>query len=164
MRVAVLSKGTVDSVAKAARVIHSAANQLEEVRADARPDASIDSAYLDETIGMVPGAKVLEALALELVLKARLLRAGIRPPKWHSHSDLFALLPAAEQQGAERIYQTGRQPAMRATLAEVLDISAKAFERWRYHQEQPAQPSIGEMQHAFNALIAPLGLTPIAAG
>jgi hypothetical protein len=66
------------------------------------------------------------------------------------------LLPAAEQQDAEQIYQTDRQPAMRATLAEVLDLSAKAFERWRHHNEQPAEPSLGEMQRAFSALVAPL--------
>jgi hypothetical protein len=39
-----LSNGTAESVAKAARVIHSAANQLEDVRADAKPDPSFDSA------------------------------------------------------------------------------------------------------------------------
>jgi hypothetical protein len=151
-----LSNGTTDSVGKAARVIHSAANQLVKVHADAKSATSIDCAYLDETVGMMAGATVLEALALELVLKARLLRAGTRPRKWHSHSDLFALLPAAEQQNAEQIYQTNRHPTMRATLAEVLDHTAKAFERWRYHYEQPAEPSLGEMQRAFSSIAAPL--------
>jgi hypothetical protein len=98
----------------------------------------------------------LEALALELLLKAKLLRAGTRPPKWHNHSDLFALLPAAEQQDAEQVYQANRDPTTRATLAEVLDLSAKAFERWRYHHEQPAAPSLGEMQRAFSSLVASL--------
>jgi hypothetical protein len=153
---AVLSNGTADGVAKAARVIHNAANQLERVRADAKSDTSIDCDYLDETVSMMAGASVLEALALELVLKARLLRAGTRPPKWHSHSDLFALLPGVEQQNAEQIYQTNRHPTMRSTLAEVLELTAKAFERWRYHQEQPAEPSLGEMQRAFSSLAAPL--------
>jgi HEPN domain-containing protein len=151
-----LSNGTAENVAKAARVIHNAANQLEKVHADAKSDTSIDCAYLDETVGMIAGATVLEALALELVLKARLIRAGTRPPKWHSHSDLFALLPAAEQLDAEQIYQANRHPTMRATLAEVLDHTAKAFERWRYHHEQPAEPSLGEMQRAFGSLAAPL--------
>jgi hypothetical protein len=151
-----LSNGTVDSVAKAARVFHIAADQLEKVRADTKRDADVDSADLDESIGMMAGAKVLEALALELVLKARLLRAGARPPKWRSHSDLFALLPAGEQQHAEQVFQANRHPTMRTTLAEVLDLSAKAFERWRFHQEQPAEPSVGEMQGAFSSLIAPL--------
>jgi hypothetical protein len=130
------------------------------VRADTKPDANIDSAYLDESIGMMTGATVLEALALELVLKARLLRAEIRPPKWHSHSDLFALLPAADKQDAEQIYQTGRQPAMRATLAEALTLKSRAFERWRYHHEHRAEASMGEMQRAFDALIARLGVPP----
>jgi hypothetical protein len=150
-----LSNGTVDKVLKAARVFHVAADQLEKVRADARPDANIDTAYLDE-LGMTDGATVLEAMALELVLKARLLRAGTRPPKWHSHFDLFGLMPDTEQQEAERSYQTSRAPQMQATLAEALDHSAKAFERWRFHQEQPAEARLAEMRAAFNVLVAPL--------
>ena len=98
----------------------------------------------------------MEALALELVLKARLLQSGIEPPKWHSHSDLFALLPDAEQHVAGQTYQANRHSAMRETLAEVLNFSAKAYERWRYHNEQPAEASLGEMQRAFDVLVAPL--------
>ena len=147
---------TVDRAAKAARVFHIAANRLEELRGDTKPDANIDTASLDETLGIMAGVTVLEVFALELVLKARLLRSGIKPPKWHSHSDLFALLPAAEQQVAGQIYQANRHSAMRETLAEVLNISAKVHERWRYHNEQPAEASSGEMQRAFDALVAPL--------
>jgi hypothetical protein len=147
---------TVDRAAKAAGVFHIAANRLEELRGHTEPDANIDTAYLDETLGIVAGVTVLEALALELVLKARLLQSGINPPKWHSHSDLFALLPEAEQQVAGQIYQANRNSAMRETLAEVLNFSAKAFERWRYHHEQPAEASLGEMQQAFDVLVAPL--------
>ena len=147
---------TVDRAAQAARVFHVAANQLERLRSDTKPDANIDTAYLDEMLGMLGGVTVLEALALELVLKARLLQSGINPPKWHSHSDLFALLPEAEQQVAGQIYQAHRHSAMRETLAEVLNFSAKAYERWRYHNEQPAEASLGEMQRAFEALVAPL--------
>lgn len=142
---AVLSNSTVDGVAKAARVFHIAADQLEKLGADTD---------LDKTVGMMAGATVLEALSLELVLKARLLRAGIAPPKWHSHSDLFSLLPAAEQQDAEQIYQAGH-PASPATLAAVLDLTARAFERWRHHNEQSADANVGEMQRAFDALVAP---------
>ena len=146
----------VDTAAQAARVFHIAANQLERLRGDAKPDANIDTACLDETLGITAGVTVLEALALELVLKARLLQSVINPPKWHSHSDLFALLPEAEQQVAGQIYQANRHSAMRETLAEVLDFTAKAYERWRYHNEQPAEGSLGEMQRAFDALVAPL--------
>ena len=154
---AVLSNGdTVDRAAQAAPVFHTAANQLERLRGDAKPDANIDTAYLDGMLGMLGGVAVLEALALELVLKARLLQAGINPPKWHSHSDLFALLPETEQQVAEEIYQANRQSAMPETLAEVLNFSAKAYERWRYHNEQPAEASFGIMQRAFDVLVVPL--------
>jgi HEPN domain-containing protein len=152
-----LSNGyTVDRAAQAARVFHIAADRLERLRGATKPDANIDTAYLDETLGIVAGVTVLEALALELVLKARLLQSGINPPKWHSHSDLFALLPEADQKVAGQIYQANRHSAMRETLAEVLDFSAKAFERWHYHSEQPAEASLGEMQRAFDVLVAPL--------
>ena len=134
----------MDGAAKAARIFHVAATQLEELRSDTKPDANIDTASLDEMLGMLGGVTVLEALALELVLKARLLRSGIKPPKWHSHSDLFALLPEAEQQVAGQIYQTNRHSAMRDTLAEVLNFTAKAYERWRYHNEQPAGGAWGK--------------------
>jgi hypothetical protein len=147
---------TVDRAAKAARIFHIAATRLEELRSDTKPDANIDTASLDDMLGMLGGVTVLEALALELVLKARLLQSGIIPPKWHSHSDLFALLPEAEQQVAGQIYQANRHSAMRETLAEVLDFTTKAYERWRYHHERPAEASWGEVQRAFDALVASL--------
>jgi HEPN domain-containing protein len=147
---------TVDRAAKAARIFHIAATRLEELRSDTKPDANIETASLDEMLGMLGGVTVLEALALELVLKARLLQSGINPPKWHSHSDLFALLPEAEQQVAGQIYQANRHSAMRETLAEVLDFSTKAYERWRYHNERPEEASLGEVQRAFDALVASL--------
>jgi hypothetical protein len=92
----------VDRAAKAARIFHVAATQLEELRSDTKPDANIDTASLDEMLGMLGGVTVLEALGLELVLKARLLQSGITPPKWHSHSDLFALLPEANSKSRDR--------------------------------------------------------------
>jgi hypothetical protein len=51
-------------------------------------------------------------------------------------------------------YQAGH-PASPAALARVLDLTANAFERWRYHNEQSADANVGEMQRAFNALVAP---------
>ena len=120
---------TVDRAANAARVFHNAANRLEKLRGDTKPDANSDTARLDETLGIMAGVTVLEALALELVLKARLLQSGIEPPKWHSHSDLFALLPEAQQQVAEQNYQANRHSAMRESLAEVLNLAHRYF-KW----------------------------------
>ena len=134
---------TVDRAAKAARIFHVAATRLEELRGDTKPGTNINTASLDEMLGMLGGVTVLEALALELVLKARLLQSVITPPKWHSHSDLFALLPEAEQQVAGRIYQANRHSAMRETLAEVLNFSTNAYERWRYHHEKPGGGELG---------------------
>jgi hypothetical protein len=138
---------TIQKAAATARVFDSAAKQVAEVQADED---------LHESLGVMAGATIVEALALELVLKARLLRAGIDPPKWHSHSDLFALLPAAEQHDADQNYQANRLVAMRGTLTAVLDFSANAFERWRHHNEQPTGASLDEMRLAFKSLAAPL--------
>ena len=151
-----MSNGTVDRAAKAARVFHSAATRLKELGGDRKSDENVDTDFLNEALGIMGGVTALEALALELVLKARLLQSGTKPPKWRSHSDLFALLPDAEQQIAGRTYQANRDSEMRETLAEVLNFSAEAFERWRHHNEQPAEASLGEMQRAFDVLVAPL--------
>jgi hypothetical protein len=40
-------------------------------------------------------------------------------------------------------------------LARVVDLTAKAFERWRYHKEQSVDANVDEMQQAFNALVTP---------
>jgi hypothetical protein len=115
---------------------------------------------VDQNIGRVAGAVVLEALAIELVLKARLKRSEIdfqgplKGIKRHDHAKLFALLPDIEKQQADQRYRSLRHPAIRATLAEALDFSAKVFTEWRYMHEQPSgvQASMGEMQRAFKAL------------
>jgi len=115
----------------------------------------------DQGLGRAAGAVVLEALAIELVLKARLLRVGI------THNDIFPFrdrhdhiklyghdgLSPAFRQEAEQRYKSSRRSAMRATLAEVLSCSANALSEWRYlHQKPFVQASLGEMQCAFDAL------------
>ena len=62
----------------------------------------------------------------------------------------------ADRGQVRRDGQANRHSAMRETLAEVLDFSAQAFERWRYHNEQPAETRLGEMQRAFDVFVAPL--------
>jgi hypothetical protein len=88
-------------------------------------------------LGRTAGAVVLEAVAIEIVLKARLRRAGISFANLrdkHDHSALFALVPDVEKREAEQRYQSA--PAMRATLAEALSFSARVFTQWRYMYEQ----------------------------
>jgi hypothetical protein len=112
-------------------------------------------------VGRAAGAVVLEALAVELVLKARLRRAGVLADKLktHDHKKLYKKLLNIKQQEADEAdqrYQSLRLPAMRATLAEALAYSAQVFERWRYmHEEEQrsgVEASMGEMQRAFMAL------------
>jgi hypothetical protein len=109
---------------------------------------------LDQIVGRAAGAVVLEALALEIVLKARLLRAGITFPPAHDHSVLYGLLPDTEKQEAERRYQSAGWPPLRATtLAEALSASANVFVEWRYmHEHFSVQASTGEMRRAYAAL------------
>jgi len=103
-------------------------------------------------VGEAISAVVLEALALELVLKVKLHHAGKRPPKMHNHADLFAKLAASERQQAGQRFQVGRQPDT-YTLEEVLANSAPAFERWRYaHEHQQLEASMSDMRQAFEAL------------
>ena len=142
---------------KAARGYHSTAMLLERIQqemASKKRGVTLTADTLNETMGRVLSSTVLEALALELVLKVKLDQAGIKIPRTHDHAALFAKLPAPEQQQAGRLYQTSRHPAMRATIEEVLAFSADAFERWRYlHEHQQVEASMGEMQRAFNALV-----------
>jgi hypothetical protein len=114
---------------------------------------SLDPEILNQIVGRTASATALEALALELVLKVRLSRAGVPVRKMHNHADLFAKLPASDKKDAEERYQARRHPAMRATLAEVLTYSANVFEDWRYmHEHHHVQASMAEMQRAFEAL------------
>jgi hypothetical protein len=107
-----------------------------------------------EVMGRIAGAIVLEALALEIVLKARLLRAEIQVPRTHDHSALYGLLPDTEKQEAEQRYQSAGWPPLRATtLAEALSASANVFMEWRYmHEHVSVQASTGEIQRAYAAL------------
>ena len=145
-----------------ARGFHYAAGRLERIHLQdglALPNTGQDpTTYLTEMIGGAAGAVVLEALAIELVLKVRLKLAGLGHQRGHNHSILFSALPQSEQRRAESVYQSIRHPAMRSTLAEVLEFSAGTFEKWRYMHEEVGgvQASGGEMQKAFRALVAGL--------
>ena len=96
----------------------------------------------------------MEAFAIELLLKARLLKAGIRPGKDHGHAKLFGLLPQQERDAAEQKFATLRNiPMIRTTLSDVLQFSDNAFVNWRYlHEVHHVEASMGEMQCAFTAL------------
>lgn len=161
-----------DGALKAARGFHAAGGHLEiaerqlltrihggeGVRSEPRPPGTVgvplEPDMLTQVMGAGAGVVVLEALALELVLKVRLARSGT--PVWatHNHSKLFAKLPALERTAADQRYQSRRHPAMRKTLEEVLAFSADQFVKWRYMHEHPnVSASSGEMRCAFVALV-----------
>ena len=68
---------TVEGAMKAARGFHRAAGDLETLHQQQLRPGHFDQAAFDQLVGRGGGAVVLEALAIELVLKARLKRAGI---------------------------------------------------------------------------------------
>lgn len=146
-----------EGATKAARGFHGTAALLEGIHkqelARVPKGASLNPDIINQLMGRTASATVLEALALELVLKARLDRAGLAVQRTHNHAALFAKLPASDQQQAEQRYQASRHPAMRARLKEALAYSAQVFEQWRYLHEHPqVEASMGEMQRAFEAL------------
>jgi hypothetical protein len=151
-----------DGAMKAARGFHGTAGLLEVIHkqelARLPKGTSLEPELLNQVVGRTASATVLEALALELVLKVRLNRAGVAVRRTHNHADLFAKLPASDKKDAEERYQA-RHPAMRATLSEVLTYSANVFENWRYiHEHHHVQASMGEMQRAFESLADSIAL------
>jgi HEPN domain len=152
-------KPTSENILRVARGFLDTARELEAThrRETAPPPkgTTIDSAWLDRAQGRIVSATILEALAVELALKARLTHAHVEPPNTHDHLELFKELPSEIRDEADREYQSRRHPAMRKTLAEALAFSAKVFVDWRYAYEHPSvQASGGEMFHAFAALTA----------
>jgi hypothetical protein len=151
---------TAEAAMKTAWGYHYAAGELEALHQQqigtVPRGISLDQDILDRLVGRAAGAVVLEALALEIALKARLLRSGISFAALrdkHDHSALYALVPDVEKPEAEQRYQSARHPAMRSTLAEALSFSAQVFKQWRYmHEHSSVQSSMGEMQRAFAAL------------
>jgi len=148
---------------KAARGFHETAALLEKIHKQdlisVPKGTTLDVDIISQIMGRITSATVLEALALELILKARLNLAGLAVKRTHNHATLFAKLPSSEREQARQLYQASRHPAMRATLEEALAYSGQVFEQWRYLHEHPqVEASMGEMQRAFEALAH--GITP----
>jgi hypothetical protein len=171
------SKPPFDAVAalKTARGYHDSAALLENIRKEelaglprAEPQITqgkgfyavgfahvgLDMDFLNRNQAYATSATVLDALALEIVLKVRLARAGLPIPRTHSHTKLFATLPAPERQAAEERYKAGGHPFRSVTLEAALAGSNDVFETWRYLYEEPAgvSASTGEMRRAFQVL------------
>jgi len=93
------------------------------------------------------------ALALEIVLKAKVLLFTGDINKTHDHAKLFSKFPDREKEAAEARYTRLRHPAMRQTLVEALSYSATVFVKWRYmHEVGSVEASGGEMLAAFSAI------------
>jgi HEPN domain len=148
---------TSEDTLRAARGFLDTARELEAThRRETSPPpkgTTINHAWINRTNGRVMSATILEALAVELALKASLIRAHVKPPDTHDHLKLLNKLPPDVRDQADKEYQSRRHPAMRKTLTEALAFSAEVFVKWRYAYEHPSvQASGGEMFHAFAAL------------
>jgi hypothetical protein len=122
---------TAETAMKAARGFHATAALVEEIQIQQMADVKSVEIANRNFIGRAASAFVLEALALELVLKARLVAEGLPVETTHDHAKLFAKLSASVQQEAGLRYQGSLHPTMQATLKEALAYSAPVFEQWR---------------------------------
>ncbi|HEY6323440.1 MAG TPA: hypothetical protein VJA16_18010 [Thermoanaerobaculia bacterium] len=166
-----------DDPLKTALSFHAVAGEL---AAQPLRQANLPADAIDLSSGRMASAVVLEALAIELLLKVRRERAGLPFIREHKHKVLFDSLPQSEQDDLRRCYETGSghrkvgrpqplpvgaiRPAMtvpklgKGTLVDSgLELSSKAFEQWRYAHEHHGgndvvQADFGEMQFIFDLL------------
>jgi hypothetical protein len=144
---------TAEAAIQTARGFHGTAALVEEIQMQQMADVRSIEIANQNFMGRAASAMVLEALALELVLKARLVAEGLAADTTHNHAKLFAKLPASVQQDAGQRYQASRHQTMQATLKQALVYSAPVFEQWRYlHEYEVVRASLGEMRRAFEAL------------
>ena len=107
-------------------------------------------------LGYATSAVVLEALALEIALKARLKHAGQDVPDEHDHSKLFSQLPQNERTDIQSRYQGRRLNGLMAdTIEDVFSESGKTLTNWRYVYERSegVTARVGAMRYAFEALV-----------
>jgi hypothetical protein len=147
------------SALEVARSFHSAAVSLEQVAAQTQACVrSGNLALTGEAMKQLLGEKsvpvVLHALAIEILLKVRLHRAGVKVRKTHDHDKLYANLPVAERKALSRRYVEQRRfPFKSQSLQAALEWSTDAFEKWRYRYEwQNVNASVGEMLLVYEVL------------
>lgn len=132
-----------------ARALHSAACELLARRPKLDPDL---------VMGRAAGGTVLEALAIELVLKERMARAGKNAMKTHRHDQLFKRLSLSEQENLRGRYASAPSDHFSSTLDDALAQSSELFEVWRYAHESylrdrsPVHADIQEFLFVFDVL------------
>jgi hypothetical protein len=145
------------AVAKHARGMHAVARQTDQsyqqspsrvVGRGTQPDH-----VMDQIVGQATAVAILDALALELMLKARLYLADRPVKNTHDHGKLFADLPNNEKADLEKKYASQRHSSMASTLQEALSRSGAVFVEWRYMYEHPQVTAHNtEMEVAFDVL------------
>jgi capsular polysaccharide biosynthesis protein len=125
--------------ASTARGFHVVGNDLIQVLLQPMASQSIPS---EVAFGRVAASAVLQALAIEIVLKAIAQKVGKPVINAHNHVTLLAALPADIQAACRAHYQARLEAAtvtdkasLIADLDGVLAVSATVFVEWRYLYE-----------------------------
>jgi capsular polysaccharide biosynthesis protein len=147
-----------DLAASTARGFHVVGNDLVQVLLHPMASHSIPP---EVAFGRMAASAVLQALAIEIVLKAIAQKVGKPVIKAHNHVKLFAALPTDIQAACRARYQARTEAAtvtdkasLLADLDRVLAVSATVFLDWRYLYEADAGLSYKnhEIWLAFEAL------------
>ncbi|HEY3798367.1 MAG TPA: hypothetical protein VGL58_08435 [Caulobacteraceae bacterium] len=116
-------------------------------------NTSGDIAFVTRLNALTASAFVLQAIALELGLKARLLKAGVSPGNVHHHRKLFDKLPESDRAVLIEAYNERWVANPVRPLPDALDMSANIFVQWRYRHEHFALTANGgEMRFAFEVV------------
>ena len=145
--------------ALAADVLNARAQHLQSGMPGGSRDPAVLRAFEEELACMFTEI-TLRAFAVELFLKARLVRCSVSPPRSHDLSELFRMLPQNEKAILDRLFDEeferlfpGSARAGCDSLDALLAESAKAFDEWRYaHEYRPTSAQPGALRIAFEIL------------
>lgn len=146
----------VHAAANLAKQFNEAARRLHEQSALALASAErniTDISAMHNLQGTTFGSVMLQAFALELIIKALRFKHGL-PRKTgsagHSLHGLFVDLPQPIKDKAAATYAAN---VSTSTLDSLLRDYARAFEEWRYMFEyKPNGAALGDLQKAFDAI------------
>lgn len=149
------------AAANLARQFNEAARRLHEQSAKAlgSADAQItDTSEIHNLLGTAFGSVMLQAFALELIVKALRYKHGLpqkKGPAGHHLHDLFSDLPEPIKKKVVGAY-AGNASARHypsTSLESLLKEYARAFEEWRYmYDYKPKNAALGELQVAFDTI------------
>ncbi len=146
----------VHAAANLAKQFNEAARRLHEQSALAIASAKgqiTDTSAIHSLLGTTFGSVMLQAFALELIIKALRYKHSLpRKTRADGHNllGLFADLPKPIKDKVAAAYA---DKVSTSTLDSLLRDYARAFEEWRYMFEyNPKEAALGDLQNAFDAI------------